>query len=130
MVNIIEKIKDDPYAAFLGIQIEKIQKGYALCSVTITKEMFNFMGVVHGGLVFSLADVAFSAAANCDFLPSYALDVSGSFLKTATAGEVIKAEARLVHTTKRTGLYRMEIMKGEELIATFNGTVFRKVARP
>lgn len=130
MEGIADRIKNDPYAAFLGIQIEKIERGYALCSVTITKEMFNFLGVVHGGLIFSLADVAFAAAGNYDHLPSYALDVSGSFLKTPTLGDAIKAEARLIHTTKRTGLYRMEILKGEELIATFTGTVFRKVDRP
>ncbi|UCF92290.1 MAG: hotdog fold thioesterase [Desulfobacterales bacterium] len=128
MTDIIEKIKGDPYACSLGIHVDKVEEGYASCSVTITADMFNFLGVVHGGLVFSLADVAFAAASNRDHLPSYALDVSGSFLKTAQIGDTIVAEARLVHTTKRTGLYRMQVFKGRELLATFNGTVFRKVA--
>ena len=77
----------------------------------------------------TMADVAFGAASNNDHLPSYALDVSGSFLKTARAGDLLVAEATLVHTTKRTGFYRMQGSNGDELIATFNGTVFRKVER-
>jgi acyl-coenzyme A thioesterase PaaI-like protein len=42
-------------------------------------------------------------------------------------GDTLVAEARLLHTTKRTGVYRMDVFRNDELIATFNGTVFRKV---
>ena len=127
MKRFLERAKNDPYANFLGVRIDKIERGYALCSIVIREEMISFLGQVHGGLIFSLADVAFSVAANGDHQPSYALDVSGSFLKTAVVGDKVVAEATLIHATKRTGLYRMEIFKNQKLIATFNGTVFRKV---
>lgn len=91
--------------------------------------MFNFLGVVHGGLIFCLADVAFSAASNSDHRPSYALDVSGSFLKTAKLGDVIRAEAKRIHTSRRIGVYAMQVFNNDDLIATFNGTVFRKQER-
>jgi len=124
--DITEKIRSEPYAGSLGIRIDTVKEGFAVCSVTVTRDMLNFLGVVHGGLIFSLADVAFSAASNSDHFPSYALDVSGFFLKTARVGDIVVAEARRVHATKRTGVYRIEILSGGELIATFNGTVFRK----
>ena len=127
MNDIAEKVASDPYVKFLGINIDKVEEEYASCSITITGDMFNFLGVVHGGLIFTLADVAFSTASNSTHLPSFALDISGSFLKTAKIGDVIVAEAKLIHTTKRTGVYRMEVLNNKELIATFNGTVFRKV---
>jgi acyl-CoA thioesterase len=127
MDTVLDRIRKDPYAEFLGIQVEKAGKGYALCSVVIRKEMFNFLGVIHGGFLFSLADVAFAAASNTDFLPSLALDVSGSFFRTARLGDKISAEARVIHTTKRTGVYSMKVMNGSELIAMFSGTVFRKI---
>lgn len=127
MSDIVKKITTDPYSQFLGINVEKIENNYALCSVTITAQMLNFLGLVHGGLIFSLADAAFAAASNYDYCPSYALDISGSFLKTAQIGDKIRAEARLIHSTKRTGIYRMDIFKNEDLLATFNGTVFKKV---
>jgi acyl-CoA thioesterase len=127
MDDFINKILNDPYIIFLGISVDKFEKGYSQCSIIIKNNMLNFNGLVHGGLIFSLADVAFSIASNSDHLPSYALDVSGSFLKTANVGDRVIAEAKLIHTTKRTGLYRMEVSRNNELIATFNGTVFRKV---
>ena len=124
--DIADKVRHEPYADSLGIRIDTVGEGCAVCSVTITADMLNFLGVVHGGLIFSLADVAFSAASNSDHFPSYALDVSGSFLRAPQAGDVIVAEARRVHATKRTGVYRIEVSSGGELVATFNGTVFRK----
>jgi acyl-CoA thioesterase len=124
--EIMKKVGEEPYAASLGIRIEGVENGRAVCSVTITEKMLNFLGVVHGGLIFSLADVAFSAASNCDHCPSYALDVSGSFLRAPQVGDLVTAEARQVHSTKRTGVYRIEVTTGGKLIATFNGTVFRK----
>ena len=130
MKDFLAKAKKDPYANFLGIRIDEVKRGYAVCSVVIREEMLNFNGILHGGLVFSLADFAFSVAANGDHMPSFALDVSGSFLKTATVGDNVIAEARLIHGTRRTGLYRMEIFKNRELIATFNGTVFRLATQP
>lgn len=127
MNEFLEKVRKDPWANFLGVEIEKVEKGYAFCSVVIREEMLNFLGAVHGALIFSLADVAFSAAANSDYSPSLALDVSGSFLKGAAVGDTITAEARMLNATKRTGLYRMDVSRNGELMATFNGTVFRKV---
>ena len=127
MTEFLDRVRKDPWASFLGVEIEKVEKGYACCSVVIREEMLNFLGAVHGALVFSLADIAFSAASNSDYSPSLALDVSGSFLKGAQVGDLIKAEARVLNSTKRTGLYRMDVSKNGELIATFNGTVFRKV---
>jgi acyl-CoA thioesterase len=126
MRDLREKVSRDPYLQFLGIEVDELEKGRAACSIVITADMLNFLGFVHGGLIFSLADAAFSAASNSDHLPSFALDVSGSFLKTARVGDRVTAEAKLIHTTRRTGVYRMEVFLGGELLATFNGTVFRK----
>jgi acyl-CoA thioesterase len=128
MEKLLMRLREDPYAKYLGIEVERVDKGYARCSLTVTGDMINFLGLLHGGLVFSLADVAFSAASNSDYSPSYALDVSGSFLRSAKVGDTLTSEARLVHTTRRTGIYRMEVRNGYDLVALFNGTVFRKVS--
>lgn len=122
-------VQTDPYASHLGICFDRVEPGFASCSLTIKEYMFNFLNVVHGGLVFSLADAAFSASSNRDHSPSYALDVSGSFLQTAKLGDVLRAEAQLVHATRRTALYRMTVLNGEDLVATFNGTVYKAKAK-
>lgn len=127
MENIIDKIKNDPFAHFLGVNLEEVEKGYARCSLTLKENMLNFLGTPHGGLLFTLADIAFAAASNFDSSPSFALDISGTFFKTAEVGDKLTASARVINSTKKTGHYEMRVYKNEEQIARFNGTVFRKV---
>jgi acyl-CoA thioesterase len=125
MNDFIARVMKDPYAKHLGIRFDLVEQGFAVCSLTVCEYMFNFLGVVHGALIFSLADAAFSAASNSDHYPSYALDISGTFMKTAKTGDVIRAEAQLVQATHKTALYRMSVFNGNDLIATFNGTVYK-----
>ena len=127
MNDMSRQVKNDPYLNFLGIEVESVGEGKALCSLTVQEHMLNFLGLVHGGLIFSLADAAFSAASNSDHSPSCALDVSGSFVKSVQVGDRITAEAVRLNTTRRTGLYRMDVRHNDELVATFNGTVFRRL---
>ncbi len=127
MENVYDMIGNDPYANFLGVNIEKAEKGFAKCSLVLEKHMFNFLGTPHGGLIFTLADIAFAAACNADYSPSFALDISGSFYKAAKIGDKLTGEAKVLRSTKRTGHYEMIVFNNDEEIARFNGTVFRKV---
>ncbi len=127
MNDIYEKAKNDPFANFLGVNIEKVEKGYAECSLVLTENMFNFLGTPHGGLIFTLADIAFAAASNSDYTPSFALDISGSFYKSAKVGDKLRGICKVLQSTKRTGHYEMKVYNNDVEIARFNGTVFRKV---
>jgi acyl-CoA thioesterase len=54
----------DAFSKWLDIKIIDIKEGYAKIKMTIRKEMVNGFLVVHGGVVFSLADSAFAFACN------------------------------------------------------------------
>ena len=47
-----------------GISIEEVQPNHARCSVVLLPRHRNAMGAVMGGVIFTLADLAFAAAAN------------------------------------------------------------------
>ena len=59
-----------------GVKIERVEyleeegkgKGSALCSVDLKAEHRNAVGGVMGGVLFTLADLAFAAAANSECL--------------------------------------------------------------
>ena len=46
------------------VKIEEAREGYARCSLTLTPLHRNAMGAVMGGVMFTLADLAFAIAAN------------------------------------------------------------------
>ncbi len=59
----------DRYATGLtGVTIDFVESRYACCSLTLQPTHRNAMGAVMGGVMFTLADLAFAAAANADML--------------------------------------------------------------
>jgi acyl-CoA thioesterase len=125
---IARHIREDPFAAHLGAEIEVIEPGYSRVSMTVTEEMLNFHGMAHGGIVFSLGDIAFAAAGNSHGQTAVALNVSISFLKATKAGDQLIAEAKEQHLGGRTALYEITVTERESghLVAKSQAMVYRK----
>ena len=86
----------------------------------------NGLGIVHGGVAFSLADTAFAFACNTRYNLSVALDTSINFLKPVHADDELIAEAKEIHNGKSTGLYQITITnQRNHTVALFKGTCFR-----
>ena len=71
----------DLFSQWLGIEVVEIREGYSRISMTVREEMINGLGIVHGGVAFSMADSAFAFACNNRNNLSVALDTSINFLK-------------------------------------------------
>lgn len=117
----------DALARHLGIKLLEMSPGYACATMEVGPELLNGAGVTHGGAIFGLADVVFAAASNSHGPVALALNVNIQFIKTTTLGAVLTATAREENLTRKTGLYRMEVMdeKGV-LIALAEGLVYRR----
>ena len=129
MKEILEKIRNDPYARFIGVNVEQVERGYARCSVEITESMLNFDGNPHGGLLFSLADVAFSGAATSVHMPVTALNISGNFYGVSKTGSKLVAEAKLKNESRRFSYFDIEVKEGQKLIASFTGTAYNIIEK-
>ncbi len=125
--QMIEKVlSQDKFSQWLGISIIEIAEGYSKIKMTVRPEMMNGLGVVHGGIAFSLADSCFAFACNSRNNLSLALDTSINFLKPVHVNDILIAEAKEIHNGKNTGLYHISISNQKEhLVAMFKGTCFR-----
>lgn len=119
-------MENDFFSRWLGIEIIEIKEGYAKTKMTVRKEMINGLGIVHGGIAFSLADSTFAFACNNRNNLSVALDTSINFLKPVHVDDLLTAEAKEIHNGKSTGLYQISIMNQKDhVVALFKGTCFR-----
>lgn len=119
-------METDLFSQWLGIEIIEIRAGYSKIKMTVRSEMMNGLGIVHGGIAFSLADSSFAFACNSRNNLSVALDTSINFLKPAHVGDELTAEANEIHNGKSTGLYQVTITNQRgHTIAVFKGTCFR-----
>jgi len=121
-----QMMKDDLFSHWLGIQIVEIREGFSKIKMTVRSEMINGLGIVHGGIAFSLADSAFAFACNSRNNLSVALDTAINFLKPVHIGDELVAEAREIHNGKSTGLYQITVTnQRNHTVAVFKGTCFR-----
>ena len=119
-------MQHDAFSKWLGITVLDIQEGYSKIKMTVREEMLNGFHVMHGGIVFSLADSAFAFACNNRNNLSLALDVTISFLKQVNAGDELTAETKEIHNGKSTGVYIVSVSnQHSQQVALFKGTCFR-----
>lgn len=119
-------MEHDLFSQWLGIKVMEIKEGYSKITMTIRKEMINGLGIVHGGVAFSMADSAFAFACNNRNVLSVALDTSINFLKPVHVDDVLIAEAKELHNGKSTGLYHITISnQHNNVVAVFKGTCYR-----
>jgi len=121
-------IQNDPFAKHLGATVEIIAPGHSRVTLTVTEEMANFHGMTHGGLIFTLGDLAFAAASNSHGQTAVALNVSISFLQASKPGDQLVAEAREMHAGGPIALYEINVsnLQTGEVIAKSQDMVYRK----
>ncbi len=118
---------EEGFRKWLGVDYEVMEDGHAVVGLTVTDDMRNPRGVVQGGVVAALIDVAMATAAaggNYDtrLRPMATLEMKINYLAAAT-GERLSAKADVVRAGSRTSVVRCDIFGGTgDICATGLGT--------
>ncbi len=119
----------DPFSKELGIKLVTSSPGEATLQLDITDKHLNSHGTVHGGVIFSLADVAFAVASNTSGIPAVAINTNITYMKAASSGTLI-AEAKEFSSNPKLGSYIVEVYDQErQKIAVFQGLAYRRSPR-
>jgi acyl-CoA thioesterase len=114
--------KDDRASQWAGFVIEATAPGRATLSLKIDPHHCNGHGILHGGVIFMLADSAFAFACNSYNEVVVAQHCDITFLAPGKAGDRIVASAREVARSGRSGIYDIAVANGEgQTIAQFRG---------
>ena len=125
--ELMKRIKDDPFPNHLGVEIIELAPGYSKVSLRIEEHMTNMHRITHGGVVFTLADVALGTASNSRGQKAVAVNVNINFIKASKFGDTLIATAREEHLGRRTANYRVMVEDQQgRLIASMQGLVFRE----
>lgn len=116
----------DRYAALSDIEIVDAGTGYCSARMRIDDKHLNSVDIVHGGALFTLADLAFAVASNSRGQVALAINAHISFLH-AVSGGTLTAVAAEVEEPGRLGTYQVTITdQSNNKIAVFTGMVYRK----
>ena len=117
----------DRMGKLCGVELLEVAPGRAVGRMTVRDELLNSVDTVHGGAVFTLADVVFAAACNSHGTIAVAASVSISYLRAARAGDVLTAEGVENSAGRRLGHYTITVRDArQQPVAIFQGTAYRK----
>lgn len=124
--EINEKYKEiNGYDYNNGIVIDKVEKDEVVVHLDATEKSMNPWKIVHGGLLFSLADTAAGILCFANGQESVTIDSNISFLRPCI--KYAKAIATKVKVGKTISLYKIEIYnEKDELIAIANNNYYNK----
>ncbi|MDD4127446.1 MAG: PaaI family thioesterase [Methanomicrobium sp.] len=122
-------LADDKFASEAGIELIEVSKGYARVFMKIEDKHRNSHGTVHGGAIFTLADVAFAVASNSHGIPASAINANISYMTAAKEG-ILYAEASEFALNHKLATYTVSVTDDKNnKIAVFQGMVYRKTPK-
>ena len=118
-------LSQDAYSQWLGIEILECEIGRCKVAMTVRKEMLNSMQKAHGGITYSLADTAFGFAANTHGKFAVSIETSINHIEAVNEGDYLVAESIIEKVNNKLGFNIIEVKRGDEMVALFNGVVYR-----
>ena len=126
MESLKKFFRRDKFAEHAGIELMEASPGRAKARMKIEDYHLNGVGIVHGGAVFTLADLVFAVASNSHGRVAVAINASISYYKAVSEGVLI-AEAEETSLNPKLAGYTIRVThETEGLIAVFQGMVYRK----
>ncbi len=124
-------LRPDAISNFLGIGHWHSDGGVARCELIMREALLNPNGVAHGAVAFTMADDAMGYAVHSllgEGERCASIEIKIHYLRPVRSGR-LKAEARVIHLTKRLAFTSCEVANGQgEMVALATGTysLFRK----
>ncbi len=117
----------DRFARENGIRVLEARLGFARTQMTVEPRHLNSVGIVQGGALFTLADLAFAVASNSHGVVAVACQADMTFFKAIQTGATLTATAEEIARTRKlsTCLIRVTDETGN-LVGLFKGVAYIK----
>ena len=105
-----ERNVKNAYARYNGIKVTAMSKGAATAEMSITDNMLNPYHIIHGGCLYTIADVAGGAAATSYGYKVTTVDSSFHYLRAGAGTTKLVATAREIKAGKTLLVFDISVM--------------------
>lgn len=120
----ITKIKDNGFMTYNGLYVVEAKENYVKIGVDITEKSLNPFGIVHGGLIYTLADSAMGIALATTGRSGVTLNSTIDYL-TPGKGKKLFADTEIVKDGKSIVVFRVNIKdENDTLVSVASGTYY------
>lgn len=113
-----------PFADLLGLTFEEHGGGTSLCTLTVHHGLFNPQNVVHGGVLYSLADTGMGGALYTLLQENEycaTVEIKISYFKPVSSGK-LACKTVVINKGKRIATLESEIWNEGKLVAKASGS--------
>jgi len=113
-----------PFGDLIGLKFTKVEKGYSQCTLEVVEKLLNPHKVVHGGVLYSMADTGMGAAAYTNLGKNElcaTIEIKINYFKATKAG-VLTCNTKVIHQGKNIVTMDSEIMNNGQVVAKAIGT--------
>ncbi len=105
-----QMIEENSFAKTIGLEMLELREGYAEGRIPVKEESKNPLGTMHGGCLYSLADIVSGTVAT--LRGNYVTTVSGefSYLRPAADTQYVTAKAQEIRFGKNLAVYRVDLV--------------------
>ncbi len=124
--EVFDYIRNDRFAKHSGIEMLDVTTESARAKLTVKQHHLNGVNIVHGGVLFTLADLVFGALGYVHDQNAVSINASISYFKAVNEG-VLYADGKMVTLTPKLGSYTVHVSdeKGD-IVAVFQGLGYRR----
>lgn len=129
MSNIV--VEKDRFMHHVGIEMQVVSKEYTKVKMDLKTEHLNGNGFAHGGVIFTLADIAFGAAANEGLEDGFVVTMN-SHIDYLRPGAIspLYAEAKLIRAGRNIMNYEINVLDANgQILAKCLTTGFKTPAK-
>jgi len=126
--------KKHPYADLIDLVVDEQRAGYSRCVLTVDEKHLNPHHVVHGAVLYAMADTGMGAA----LYPTLdegeicaTIQITVNYFKPVYSGQVVCVTG-VINRGKSVANLESRLMVGDTLVASANGnySIFRPAKRP
>ncbi len=113
-----------PFGELIGLNFTELEKGYSQCTLEVVDKLLNPYKVVHGGVLYSMADTGMGAAAYTILGKNElcaTIEIKINYFKAIKAG-VLTCNTKVIHQGKKLVAMDSEILNDDQMVAKALGT--------
>lgn len=114
----------NPFGHLVGFRMTQVSDGFARAELDARPELYNPQDVLHGGVIFSMADNSMGAAVYTRLAPDElcsTIEIKINFIKAVRHGHVV-CDTHVVAKGRRTAVLKSSVTIDGGLVATALGT--------
>lgn len=114
----------NPFGELIGLSFSKLEEGRSECHLHIEEKLLNPYGVVHGGVIYSLADTAMGGALYSLMSEDercVTVEMKVAYFLPVTSGS-LECTAEVVHRGRKLGFVEADVRNGGRDVAKASAT--------